>query len=81
MRTAFRYATSLLFLAIVVQVGLAGYGAFNAIDEADGGPVTQKTIENGFDPHGVVGTIVDLEKIPFKDDGVVYGVHELPVTW
>ena len=58
MRTAFRYATSLLFLAIVVQVGLAGYGAFNAIDEADGGPVTQKTIENGFDPHGVVGTIV-----------------------
>ncbi|WP_329342319.1 cytochrome P450 [Streptomyces sp. NBC_00663] len=24
---------------------------------------------------------VDLEKIPFKDDGVVYGVHELPVTW
>lgn len=24
---------------------------------------------------------VDLEKIPFKDDGVVYGVYELPVTW
>ncbi|MFG2127044.1 cytochrome P450 [Streptomyces sp. NPDC048751] len=23
----------------------------------------------------------DLEKIPFKDDGVVYGVYELPVTW
>ena len=24
---------------------------------------------------------VDMEKIPFKDDGVVYGVYELPVTW
>ncbi|WP_030948887.1 cytochrome P450 [Streptomyces sp. NRRL S-646] len=22
-----------------------------------------------------------MEKIPFKDDGVVYGVYELPVTW
>jgi cytochrome P450 len=24
---------------------------------------------------------VELDKIPFKDDGVVYGVYELPVTW
>ncbi|MES5817615.1 cytochrome P450 [Streptomyces sp. RG80] len=24
---------------------------------------------------------VGLEKIPFKDDGVVYGVYELPVAW
>ncbi|BBC34972.1 Cytochrome [Streptomyces graminofaciens] len=23
----------------------------------------------------------DLNKIPFKDDGIVYGVYELPVTW
>jgi cytochrome P450 len=23
----------------------------------------------------------DLDKIPFKDDGIVYGVYELPVTW
>jgi cytochrome P450 len=24
---------------------------------------------------------VDLEQVPFKDDGLVYGVYELPVTW
>jgi cytochrome P450 len=24
---------------------------------------------------------VDLEQIPFKHDGLVYGVYELPVTW
>ena len=59
MREAFKYLTSLLFLAVVVQVGFAGYGAFNAIDKADkGGPITKKTIENGFDPHGVIGTVV-----------------------
>ena len=59
MRAAFKYLTSVLFVAIVVQVGFAGYGAFNAIDKADNGKtVTKKTIENGFDPHGVVGMIV-----------------------
>lgn len=58
MRTTFKYLTSLLFAAIVVQVGFAGYGAFNAIDTADDASVTQKTIENGFDPHGALGTIV-----------------------
>ena len=59
MRDAFKYLTSLLFLAIVVQVGFAGYGAFNAIDKADKDhTVTKKTIENGFDPHGALGSIV-----------------------
>jgi hypothetical protein len=59
MRQAFKYLTSLLFLAIVVQVGFAGYGAFHAIDKAGkDGSVTKKTIENGFDPHGVIGTVI-----------------------
>ncbi|ASR35956.1 cytochrome [Prauserella marina] len=26
-------------------------------------------------------TAVELDRIPFKHDGSVYGVHELPVTW
>ena len=56
MRDAFKYLTSLLFVAIVVQVGLAGYGAFNAIDKADKDTtITKKQIENGFDPHGLSG--------------------------
>ena len=59
MRTAFRIIASLLSLAVVVQVGMAGYGAFNAIDKADdAGSATKDTIENGFDPHGIFGTVV-----------------------
>lgn len=58
MRTAFRIVASLTALAVVVQVGLAGYGSFDAIDKADNASITKKSIENGFDPHGVVGTIV-----------------------
>jgi hypothetical protein len=58
LRAAFRIVASLTSLAVIVQVGLAGYGAFNAIDKADKHTVTKKTIENGFDPHGIVGTFV-----------------------
>ena len=59
MRPAFRILASLTSLAVIVQVGFAGYGAFNAIDKADNGQsVTKKTIENGFDPHGFLGTVV-----------------------
>jgi len=59
MRTAFRIVASLLSLAVIVQVGFAGYGAFNAVDKADdAGSVTKHTVENGFDPHGIVGTVV-----------------------
>ena len=55
MREAFKYLTSVLFLAIVIQVGLAGYGAFHAIDKAGkSGPITKKTIENGFDLTGPI---------------------------
>jgi hypothetical protein len=59
LRAAFRIVASVTSLAVIVQVGLAGYGAFNAIDKADHGrTISKKTIENGFDPHGIVGTIV-----------------------
>lgn len=59
MRAAFKYLTSLLFVGIVVQVGMAGVGAFNAIDKAGKDhTITKKQIENGFDPHGLFGTIV-----------------------
>jgi hypothetical protein len=59
MRTAFRILVTVTSLGVIIQVGLAGYGAFNAIDKADdGGSITKKTVENGFDPHGIVGTIV-----------------------
>ena len=59
MRTAFRVVATLTSLAVIVQVGFAGYGAFNAVDKADdAGSVTKHSVANGFDPHGVLGTAV-----------------------
>jgi hypothetical protein len=59
MRDAFKYLTSVLFAAVVVQVALAGYGAFNATSKAeDNGSVTKSAVENGFDAHAILGTVV-----------------------
>ena len=60
MRGAFRSLTSVLFVAVVIQVGLAGYGIFNAIHKAKTHPVTQKALEDDLGAHGVFGYIVLL---------------------
>ena len=59
MRDAFRYLTSVLFVAIVVQVALAGYGAFNAVDKShDDGSISKHGVEHGFNAHAALGTII-----------------------
>jgi len=58
LRPVFNVLSALLFVAVVIQVGLAGYGVFDALHKAKSGPVTKHTIENGFDPHGLVGMFV-----------------------
>ena len=60
MRNAFRWLTSLLFIAVVVQIGFAGYGAFDVIHKAEKASVSvpKKTIEDTFNAHGAFGPIV-----------------------
>jgi heme A synthase len=62
MRTTFRWLTSVLFAAIVVQVGLAGYGAFDVIHKAEQASVSvpKKTIEDTFNAHSALGPIIVL---------------------
>ncbi len=60
MRTAFRWLTSVLFVAVVAQVGFAAYGAFDAIHKAEKAPISQKTIEDSFNAHGFLGTLIVL---------------------
>jgi hypothetical protein len=59
MKAAFKYLTSLLFVAIVIQVGVAAVGVFKALDYAKAHQsITHDQIDNGFDPHHIFGTIV-----------------------
>jgi hypothetical protein len=56
---AFKYLTSVLFVAVVVQFALAGYGVFYAEHKADNGePVTKAAFNHGFNAHAVLGTIL-----------------------
>jgi hypothetical protein len=59
MRDAFRFLTSLLFVVVVVQVALAGYGAFDAVHKADdAGSVTKKAVEDAWNLHAILGTAI-----------------------
>jgi hypothetical protein len=56
----YRYWAAIVFLAVLVQIGLAGYGAFYAANKADDNKITKKVFEHGFDPHVAFGYIVVL---------------------
>ncbi len=59
MTNAFKYLTSALFAAVVVQVALAGYGAFYALHKAkQDDSITKAALDHGFNAHAVVGTVV-----------------------
>jgi hypothetical protein len=60
LRTIFRYWVVLLFAAVLVQIGAAGYGAFNAAENVDPGPLKENTFDHGFDFHNGFGYILFL---------------------
>jgi hypothetical protein len=61
LNSAFRIWASIVSLAIIVQVGLASYGAFNAVDKADDkGTVGKDAVSDGFGAHAGLGYIIFL---------------------
>jgi heme A synthase len=60
LHAVFRWLAAILFVAVIVQVGLAGYGAFHAVHAADHHSISKKTIENAFNPHIALGYIIVL---------------------
>jgi hypothetical protein len=63
LRTVYRYWAALVFLAIVVQIGAAGYGAFYAADKSDPGPLTGDQFGHGFNFHDVFGYVLFLATV------------------
>jgi hypothetical protein len=59
-RAMYRFWVSLMTLAVVVQIGFAGYGAFDMADKVDGGTVDEDSFENSFDPHIALGYFLFL---------------------
>ena len=67
LRSIYRYWAWLLFAAIVIQVGLAGYGAFYAANKLDGEGATidEDVFFDGFGIHAGVGYLVVLLGLVF----------------
>jgi hypothetical protein len=61
LRMFYRWWVALLALAVVVQIGLAGYGAFHAAEKIeDNDSLSKKTWEDGWDLHTGFGYLVFL---------------------
>jgi hypothetical protein len=61
MRAVYRYWSWLVFLAVIVQVGFAGYGAFSVVGDVDDkGSVDEDMLEDAFGLHLGFGYLVVL---------------------
>ena len=57
--TAYRVWAGILFLAVIVQVGAAGYGAFYAFEKAkSSNALTKKQFDHGFNVHIALGYLL-----------------------
>jgi hypothetical protein len=64
LRTVHRYWAGLVFLAVVVQIGAAGYGAFNAsVKTDDHKTLNEDQFSDGFDFHNGLGYIIFLAAV------------------
>ncbi len=63
LRAIHRYWIQILVLAVIVQIGAAGYGAFYAdtnLGDANSSTITQKQFDHGFGVHTALGYLILL---------------------
>ena len=63
LRTIYRYWVAILFVAVLVQIGAAGYGAFyvaSRLNEKGDKPLGHTSFEHGWDFHSGFGYIIFL---------------------
>jgi hypothetical protein len=76
MRSIYWVWSWILFAAIVVQVGFAGYGAFDAAGnlEDEGSTLAEDVFHDGFGPHLALGYLIVLVGLVFLLVGLVAGI-------
>lgn len=80
-RNGFRWLSAILFAAVVVQVALAAFGAFDAVHKADKVVISKKTIENGFNAHAALGTVIVIAMLVLLIVAVAGRVGPTQVRW
>ena len=76
MRAVYKWVATLALVAIVLQVGFAGYGAFYAAHKVDKSPkvITQDQFDHGFGPHGVGALVVIISVLLLLIVGIAAGI-------
>jgi hypothetical protein len=64
-KTVYRYWAWLVFAAVCLQVGFAGYGAFYVANAVDDNPVSEDKFEDGFGLHMGFGYLIVLLVLVF----------------
>jgi amino acid transporter len=62
MRAVYRWWTAIVIVAVLVQIGFSGYGAFYVVNKADkaGETISHHGIDHGWAPHSIFGSLVVL---------------------
>ena len=63
LRAIYRWWLTLMFAAIIVQIGFAGLGVFDALDKAVAGSVDEDSFYDSFFPHAVLGQLLVLSSL------------------
>jgi hypothetical protein len=64
-QTVYRYWAWIVFIAVVLQVGFAGYGAFYAANKVENATIDEDTFTDGFGIHAGVGYLIVLLALVF----------------
>jgi hypothetical protein len=76
----YKYLSALVFLAVVVQIGFAGYGAFSVAKDTDGdGVVDEKRFDDVFGIHAGFGYLVILAGLVLLVVALI-GRHRIKVS-
>ena len=76
MQTVYKWWAGLMLVAVILQVGFAGYGAFFVAGKVDGDgkTVDEDTFSDGFGIHAGFGYLVVLLGLIFLVIGIVAGI-------
>jgi hypothetical protein len=77
----YRWWSALVVLAIVVQIGFAGYGAFGVAKDAGDGSVDEDKFDDRFGPHTGFGYLVVLMILLLLIFGAVARVGRPRIVW
>lgn len=81
MRSFYRWLTTILFALVVIQVGLAAYGAFDAIHKSESASIGKKTTEDAFGAHAILGSVIVLLMVVLLIVAAIGSLGDGKVRW